>query len=263
MQLNELLETQVRGKRLSQVAGNCIDLVDRNLYERSCDVRWWATESAVVNALAHPDEESLNAATERMATILQSYTVYFDLVLCDREGRVLCNGNPAHFSSRGMQMESTSWFRAARKSISGNQFGYAGPLRSELADNNSALIYSCAVRRDGKNNGDVLGVLGVIFDWDRFSREILKRAETMLNSESIHEVHAYLCTPEGQIIATSSEGKNHTHLEISDLAQVRTHKDHFNLQTVGSVQKLIGYAPSPGYETYSSGWIAVVVETRT
>ena len=27
-----------------------IDLIDRNLYERSCDVRWWATDSSVVDA---------------------------------------------------------------------------------------------------------------------------------------------------------------------------------------------------------------------
>ena len=29
--------------------------MDRNLYERSCDVRWWATDAAVVDAIASSD----------------------------------------------------------------------------------------------------------------------------------------------------------------------------------------------------------------
>ena len=27
------------------------DLIDRNLYERTCDVRWWATDDSLVQAL--------------------------------------------------------------------------------------------------------------------------------------------------------------------------------------------------------------------
>ena len=34
---------------------NAIELIDRNLYERTCDVRWWATNSAVVDCAASPE----------------------------------------------------------------------------------------------------------------------------------------------------------------------------------------------------------------
>src|SRR4051794_6302509 len=44
--LGHSLVEQVRGRRLSDLALNCVELIDRNLYERSCDVRWWATDSA-------------------------------------------------------------------------------------------------------------------------------------------------------------------------------------------------------------------------
>jgi hypothetical protein len=37
---------------------NAIELIDRNLYERTCEVRWWVTDSAVVECAANP-----NAAT--------------------------------------------------------------------------------------------------------------------------------------------------------------------------------------------------------
>ncbi|GAB1849432.1 hypothetical protein MyNCGM683_43400 [Achromobacter xylosoxidans] len=39
------------GRRLGDLALNMIETMDRNLYERSCDARWWATDSSVVRAL--------------------------------------------------------------------------------------------------------------------------------------------------------------------------------------------------------------------
>ena len=39
---------QHRGQRLTDLAHHMIEIIDRNLYERSCDVRWWATDAALV-----------------------------------------------------------------------------------------------------------------------------------------------------------------------------------------------------------------------
>lgn len=45
--LGRRLVGEVRGERLSELALNAVELIDRNLYERSCDVRWWATDPAL------------------------------------------------------------------------------------------------------------------------------------------------------------------------------------------------------------------------
>ncbi len=66
-----------------------IDLIDRCLYERTCDVRWWATDSAVVDALAHATPHSYEYATRRLGVILKAYTVYLDLVLADHTGIIM------------------------------------------------------------------------------------------------------------------------------------------------------------------------------
>lgn len=39
---------ETRGERLVDLARNVIDIIGRNPYERSCDVRWWATDAARV-----------------------------------------------------------------------------------------------------------------------------------------------------------------------------------------------------------------------
>ena len=57
--LLDLIGSSVRGTRLSDLALTNIDLIDRNLYERTCDVRWWATDSSLVEALENPTPESL------------------------------------------------------------------------------------------------------------------------------------------------------------------------------------------------------------
>ena len=44
-----------RGERMVDLSLNAIELMDRNLYERTCDVRWWATDSAVVDCAAAPE----------------------------------------------------------------------------------------------------------------------------------------------------------------------------------------------------------------
>jgi len=55
-----------RGERMVDLSLNAIELIDRNLYERTCDVRWWATDSAVVDCAAAPE-----AAAVAHASVLQ------------------------------------------------------------------------------------------------------------------------------------------------------------------------------------------------
>ena len=77
------------GQRCTDLALNMIDIIDRNLYERSCDVRWWATDSAVVDCLANRNAATQEYASRRLSIILDSYTVYLDLWIVDAGGTVV------------------------------------------------------------------------------------------------------------------------------------------------------------------------------
>ena len=59
-----------RGERMMDLSLNAIELIDRNLYERTCDVRWWATDSAVVDCAASPAPAAVTYASERLGVIL-------------------------------------------------------------------------------------------------------------------------------------------------------------------------------------------------
>ncbi len=83
---------RARGERMVDLALNAIELIDRNLYERTCDVRWWATDSAVVDAAGRPNDETIAHVSERLSVIIGAYTVYLDLWLCDMQGNVIATG---------------------------------------------------------------------------------------------------------------------------------------------------------------------------
>jgi len=117
---------RVRGERLADLAHNAVEIADRNLYERSCDVRWWATEPAVVEAAADPSPERRSHAARRLGVVLSAYTVYRDLWLADAQGRVIAHGRPDRFPGvAGLNVSGEAWFREATASRGSDDFAVA------------------------------------------------------------------------------------------------------------------------------------------
>src|SRR5262245_53164013 len=112
------LTTSVRGTRLTDLAHTNIELIDRNLYERSCDCRWWATDSAVVSVLEDSNPTAVEHTNSRLAVILKAYTVYFDIVVADLTGQIVANGRPDLFPSIGSSHNNSTWFKSACASSS-------------------------------------------------------------------------------------------------------------------------------------------------
>jgi hypothetical protein len=258
------VENQTRGHRLAQIASTCIDLVDRNLYERSCDVRWWAAGRSVVEAAVDQTPSVLDHASRRLATILESYTVYFDLLVCDLNGNILCNGRPQQYPCKGLNIGQRNWFIQALKNTSGSDYGFEGPISSDLVKKQNILVYSCGIREGGQSNGKLIGVLAVIFDWNGLSNDLLNQAETILRTETAKPVHGFLCQSDGTVIsATSTEwiGKK---LPFDDLNQISLGADSYKEQKdANGDSTLIGVAASRGFETYKSGWFSVIIESSS
>ena len=263
-QLKTHVESHSRGILLSQTASSCIDLIDRNLYERSCDVRFWATDNTIIKALETRNEETLASASQRLDRTLQSYTVYFDIVLCGLDGTVLCNGKPSLYQSRSLNVKSSEWYKQACQTSSGNEFGFEGPLRSTLVNDKPALIYSCGVRSGGNINGKLIGVLAVVFNWENLGNTVLQTAEKNLCLQTDNSIRAFLCNGDGKIVATKTEEKEETYDSMVpvSLQVLRSSPENFHLYNeIGHNPMLIGIGVSRGYETYSTGWTTVITET--
>lgn len=248
----------VRGTRLSDLALTNMELIDRNLYERSCDVRWWATDSSVTDALAAQTAPSLKHCSKRLATILSAYTVYFDLILCDISGKIVANGRPEVYRSLGMNCASAEWFRAALATSSGDEFGFESVHLSPLANGKRVLTYSCAVRANGEANGEILGVLGILFHWDSLAQTILNGAP--IEAERKAATRLCIVNDSGLILADTGQRQLQDTLDIRAIqTAINSAKGHANL-TLNGISYLVGYARSPGYETYQTGWNSLILQ---
>lgn len=256
-EINEILSTRVRGERLADLAHTNIDLIDRNLYERTCDVRWWATDASVVQACIEPTQATLAHASKRLGQILDAYTVYFDIVLADLEGRIIANGRPHQYASVGSCHADKSWFRSALACSSGHEFGFRSVSPSNLVNGQRCLTYSCGVRDGGQPRGKLLGVLAVVFRWDALGQEIVERSRASAGTDG--ETRVVITDAEGLILADTDRRFAQPLLFPDRTRAFGAARNHTRFEEHGH-RWLVGHALSPGFETYATGWHAVVLQ---
>lgn len=256
--LSDIIGTSVRGTRLSDIALTNIDLIDRNLYERSCDVRWWATDSSVVDALSKGSPEAYIFASQRLGVILNSYTVYVDLVLADMNGKIVANGRPDQFKSIGRSVADQDWFISALRTKSGEEFGFQTAHRSALIDQQPALVYSCGVRQEGQAHGRMIGVLGIIFNWEALAQTIVKSVPLAAAERTV--TRCCVMDAAGHVLADSFEKHLVDSLDVSAIPDVFTRKKGFFVTQYQGHECCIGYAKAPGFETYTTGWYSLIIQ---
>jgi hypothetical protein len=252
-----LLNEDVVANRLCDLAYNAIDIVDRNLYERSCDVRWWATEPAVARCLVEGTPESLRHASQRLGQILDSYTVYADLVIADTAGRVVANGRPTRYRSVGARVDGTEWFRTAMATRSGSDFGFQSMHDSELVERQSILAYSCAVRDPDAPHGPVRGVLGILFKWQALGQTVVEQIP--LSDAERFRTRACLVDDHGRILADTRRTPGMLVLDFPERGELFRGKRGVITTMLGGRPAMICHAASPGFETYRTGWHALLV----
>lgn len=259
-QITDTLATETLGTRLSDLALSNIDLIDRNLYERTCDVRWWATDASVVSAARNPIPAVTKEASRRLEVILNAYTVYFDLVICDLAGNVIANGRPDNFRSVGSNHSSAPWFQAAMESRSGDIFGFQTAHTSSLANGRRILVYSCAVRENGSSTGRPIGVLAVVFNWDGLAQTIVENVR--LSQEEKDNGRACIVDSDGLILADSAGRQLVETIRFRGQEKLFAKSKDYLLTNINGKPVIVGHARSQGFETYATGWHSLVIVSR-
>jgi hypothetical protein len=239
--------------RLSEMAQTLIQLIVRNLYERTADCRWWATDEAFYRALEEATEAHLKHAQERLSIINRFYSVYSDLVLVDRNGRIVASSQPQRFQSvTGADVSGSRWFRDAIETLSGDQYVVDDIYYCPLHHRQLVSVYAASVRSGGKMNGDLLGVLGVYFDWPEQSRSIV-RDEPNLSPEE-WEIARVILLDGGMRVIASSDDKQL--LELFPLKAEGRSKGYYIENGT-----LIAFARTLGYQEYDGlGWYGVITK---
>jgi hypothetical protein len=253
--------TTVRGTRLSDLALTNIDIIDRNLFERSVDIVWWAADDSVVNALTRKTRGSYDLAEKRFSIILNSYTVYFDLVLCDLDGNIVANGRPENVDLVGVNVKDLEWFESAMRTTNGKDFGFQKVSRNTLVNNEVSLVFSCTVREGGYQHGKIIGVLGAFFKWEGLVQKIVKQAH--LIDEEKHSTRICIVDNDGLILADSKDLILDDKIEFLGRNMLFEKEKDFMIADYRGDKCCIAHASSPGYETYASGFHSLIIQKIT
>ncbi|NVM75705.1 chemotaxis signal transduction protein [Duganella sp. SG902] len=169
-----------------------VDLLDRNLYERANDCRWWALSAPLREGLARPSAPGARAMGALLNHINRLYTVYARLVVYDRGGRVVaCSGDDAPLGQH-IGADTLARVVALRDPLAHHPEPF-GP--SPFYGGQATYTYHAAIRAPGAG-GAVLGGIGIVFD-------AAPELRNMLLSGVAGRAHLRACfvTPDGRVVA--------------------------------------------------------------
>jgi chemotaxis signal transduction protein len=167
--IRELYDT-VLASKLSSARSRTrllVDLLDRNLYERSNDCRWWARTPELRQALQEhaPTPEALRQVTAILQAINALYTVYARLVVYDAQGLIVAASHPQLADGRsvlGLRIEADDL--QAVLALKDAQAYHAGPFRpSPLYDGRATGLYHAAIRAMDDERR-IVGGIGIVFN---------------------------------------------------------------------------------------------------
>lgn len=155
-----------------------VDLLDRNLYERSDDCRWWALTPELQAALADPESlpDKVSRIDEILGYINSLYTVYTRIFVYDRDGVIIASTD---FKGDGLQVIGTEIDEATLSqvlSLTNAQQYYVTPFApTPLYGGRPTYIYHAAIRHP-ESASHVVGGIGIVFDAEPEFAAMLKGA---------------------------------------------------------------------------------------
>lgn len=168
---------------ISTIASDCaaaaalaVDIMDRNLYERANDCRWWALTTRFREALAAP--EQIDQSRAELTAILRSindlYTVYTNLILFDRDGRVQAVSDPDQVHLVGTYLPDTLARRFTARAET-QFYGVSDFHRTSLYADRATYIYGAPVLHPDRVS-QIVGGIAVVFDSTPQLRSMLEDA---------------------------------------------------------------------------------------
>jgi chemotaxis signal transduction protein len=184
-----------------QLAALAVDVLDRNLYERANDCRWWALAPDLIEYLANGATDAAPVAAT-LCHINSLYTVYHDIVLFDGERRIRAVSNPNHAAQVG-NVIAEPWAAATLTQRSSQDFATSSFAPTKLYEDQHTLVFGAAIRND---SGRVLGGIGIIFDSKPQLAAMLRDAlPKAASGENIPGCLALFVDKDMRIVASTTE----------------------------------------------------------
>ncbi len=237
------------------IASLMIDIMDRNLYERANDCRWWALNQEFRTIL---DNENLtNTQKEKVSSTLayinNLYTVYTNLFIYDKNGVIVAvsQDNQQHFIGKKLD---TLWVDKTLHMKDSSKYCVSDFETTELYDNKPTYIYNAPIK-SSKNENIVVGGIGIVFDSEaEFKAMIDESMPRTVKDEVKNGVFGVFTSKDKTIISSSKdEYKVGTILDIDDkFFKLKNGETYSEIITLNNKFYTIGVKCSNGYREFKS-----------
>jgi len=234
------------------LASLAIDIMDRNLYERANDCRWWALTSAFRSRLSRP--ELSDQDRQELAGILSYinglYTVYSNLILFDLQGRVVAVSRPEEGVAVGSSL-GEEWVRRALSQPDSQGYAVSSFAATPLYGNRYTYIYGAPVHGPACNNA--VGGVAIVFDgapqFSAMLKDSLPRNEA---GETLPGAFALFAERDGSIVACSGDQfQPGQRLPLEDsFGRLKSGESHAGVVRHGDSYYAVGGRMSSGYREY-------------
>ena len=181
----------------SSKAQVCIDILIRNLFERTADVGFLATDEDLTAFMAKSDnsEDEYSQIHEHLNEYVKKYSVYSEILLIDMDGRVKIHLNQDNPVSNNADFKNIVEDVTSNKEEYTEYFGYTKLVPN--ADN--SLLYMQNITNGPEDSGPTVGILVLVFKFDDEMESIFNKLDN-----NNHRPIMLLLNDKGQTIATNN-----------------------------------------------------------
>ncbi|MBU0631408.1 chemotaxis protein CheW [bacterium] len=235
---------------VSFLAKLAIDIMDRNLYERANDCRWWALTTFFKKSLKGT-QNNAEQIGKILAYINNLYTVYTNLFVYDKNGVVVAVSNENEKYIVGNKL-NYKWVGETLGIKDSQNYSVSPFEKSSLYADRHTYIYGASIT-DIDDTNEILGGIGVIFDSEpEFYAMLLDTLPKDKDAEVQKGYFALFCDKEKMIISsTNKELYAGEILGIDDkFFNLQKGKSYANIIEYKGKYYSVGASLSKGYREY-------------
>ena len=156
--INESLENDV-----TSISNLIIDIVQRELYERTNDIRWWGLNKKFQKYLEKG--ENISEVKDTLQNMVSLYSVYDSIFIYDKNGKIVASSNP-EFEGELIDNNFTS------SNIDSEKYFVSEFQETKFYNNRPTYIFYASIT----NGKGAIGGIGAVFNAEDEFNNILKHS---------------------------------------------------------------------------------------
>jgi hypothetical protein len=227
-----------------------VDIMDRNLYERANDCRWWALTSFFRSTLTS-DTPDVDKITNIITYINSLYTVYTNIFIFDAKKKIIAVSNRNESSKIGLLVNETEASRVLSNSNSQN-YVVSKFEPTNLYDNKHAYIYYASIC-DLDNANKTVGGVGIVFDSEPQFKAMLEDSLPKDEAGAVKKGAFGLFTDKEGNVVSSTDSKFAVGSLFKDgIALMPASGEFSGFIEMFGMYYVVACAKSPGYREYKT-----------